>query len=604
MSQLVADDPKTEPVTIWVKNISRVLVNLAQCFSRTLSLPRRVEPILPSRPPESSLSRAPRRRTQCVNEQIRLFFHSIRGPLNNILLGVSLLEEVVGNSPETMEILNNVKFSSIFASDTLDKYAGLKPLISTSQSEEPEQLTMYPFNLHGFFQQIEYLVFFACAEKKIKYVWDIPDEICRWVVGDEHNLTHVVVSILEESIQAAARGSTITLQVMAELTQGDEELIVITLRDTNPPRPSLAQQAGWAMNTMIVTAHGGTLDHTWSENVRYSGSKTRLDMNRISQFINHVQWMSSRVGPPPRDTEPPEVSNTYVLKIPFKLCKQEHVSIKLSGSAKPLSSESGSPRIAPSTCMDHVNVDSLHRIEMLKAISVRVKDRVSPQTSPHQGVSTNDLPGVVIHTPIQQSLHSNEIRPPEPKNCKLDTYTICVVDDSEMARKMLIQVINVSAKTLNIKTDIYQANDGLDAILKFYKEIARISIIFVDNIMPTLAGPNAARLLRALGYQNLMIGITGNSMEDDIRHFYDAGIDFLFTKPFKRTQLDAVWKLVERDGLRSRPLHKLVYENGNLVWKPTKTSETLCRGTYLGCLPTTMDADTSEIPPRALGGGT
>ena len=136
-----------------------------------------------------------------------------------------------------------------------------------------------------------------------------------------------------------------------------------------------------------------------------------------------------------------------------------------------------------------------------------------------------------------------------------------------MARKMLIQLVNITSKILNKKTEIYKAQDGLDAILKFYNNVSNISLIILDNIMPTLTGPVTAKLLRALGYTNLLIGITGNSMQDDVEQFYDAGIDYLFVKPFSKLQLDSLWKLIDTSGTKSIPNQKLIFENDTLVWK-------------------------------------
>ena len=40
-----------------------------------------------------------------INDQIRLFYHSIRGPINNTLLGISLLQDIIEDNNTTKEII-------------------------------------------------------------------------------------------------------------------------------------------------------------------------------------------------------------------------------------------------------------------------------------------------------------------------------------------------------------------------------------------------------------------------------------------------------------------------------------------------------------------
>jgi CheY-like chemotaxis protein len=69
------------------------------------------------------------------------------------------------------------------------------------------------------------------------------------------------------------------------------------------------------------------------------------------------------------------------------------------------------------------------------------------------------------------------------------------------------------------------------------KEINNIDIIFIDNIMPMITGKVTCKLLRSMGYTNLLFGITGNNTIDDKNEFLLNGANYVFFKPFTKENL-------------------------------------------------------------------
>ena len=57
--------------------------------------------------------------------------------------------------------------------------------------------------------------------------------------------------------------------------------------------------------------------------------------------------------------------------------------------------------------------------------------------------------------------------------------------------------------------------------------------------MPNMNGALATAEIRRLGYTGLIVGVTGNSQDADIREFMSAGLDHLFVKPLDINQLIA-----------------------------------------------------------------
>ena len=50
----------------------------------------------------------------------------------------------------------------------------------------------------------------------------------------------------------------------------------------------------------------------------------------------------------------------------------------------------------------------------------------------------------------------------------------------------------------------------------------------------------ATKVLRGYGYRNLIIGLTGNALDEDVAAFLEAGADLVLPKPLRPPQLEAV----------------------------------------------------------------
>jgi CheY-like chemotaxis protein len=159
------------------------------------------------------------------------------------------------------------------------------------------------------------------------------------------------------------------------------------------------------------------------------------------------------------------------------------------------------------------------------------------------------------HVVSTQSSEHNKIR-------------IAVVDDSELSRKLLTRLIFSHKYLSTRKYKLYESVDGLDAVSTLQNIIDYLSIIFMDNIMPNITGILASKIIRGLGYNNLIFGITGNGLNEDIDEFITNGADFVFIKPFKKEKLDMVFKFVETYGFTRQPGKKIVEANDkkSIIW--------------------------------------
>lgn len=101
-----------------------------------------------------------------------------------------------------------------------------------------------------------------------------------------------------------------------------------------------------------------------------------------------------------------------------------------------------------------------------------------------------------------------------------------IVDDSEVIREVLKYILQQK----NI--EVYEATNGAEAV-----DVIRdnnpdyFDVIWIDNKMPLMSGIKAANILRTIGYNNIMIMITGSITPDTLTNCKDKGVDMICLKP-------------------------------------------------------------------------
>lgn len=115
-------------------------------------------------------------------------------------------------------------------------------------------------------------------------------------------------------------------------------------------------------------------------------------------------------------------------------------------------------------------------------------------------------------------------------------YLIYLVDVSAN-RKMLDMILKRKGLVCEHAAD---GSEAVDLVAK--KGLDYFDLIFMDNFMPVICGPKASTLLREMGYSKLIVGVTGNAMDSDVREYEEAGADMILTKPIRT---DKLYKLLE-----------------------------------------------------------
>ena len=109
--------------------------------------------------------------------------------------------------------------------------------------------------------------------------------------------------------------------------------------------------------------------------------------------------------------------------------------------------------------------------------------------------------------------------------------SVLIVDDTVACAKMLARCINKH------NLDAVCVYNGQEAVDEVKKDVSKYAIILIDNLMPVMNGMDATEMIRGLGYEKPIIGVTGCVMEEDVRSFIEKGVNEVLQKPVRNDNL-------------------------------------------------------------------
>lgn len=163
-------------------------------------------------------------------------------------------------------------------------------------------------------------------------------------------------------------------------------------------------------------------------------------------------------------------------------------------------------------------------------------------------LSSHDIQQELTKQAGRDNSDTKEIMAPKSLSSKsiASKFKALCVDDVPSNRKLLSLILSkrgISALT---------AEDGLEC-LDIVKErgIDHFDVIFMDNTMPKMNGITCTRMLRTMNFRHYIIALTGNSLDDELEEFSNAGADIVLTKPFKLPLLDTLIDFFDQQGFNS-----------------------------------------------------
>ncbi|AKM18354.1 Response regulator PleD [Geobacillus sp. 12AMOR1] len=118
-------------------------------------------------------------------------------------------------------------------------------------------------------------------------------------------------------------------------------------------------------------------------------------------------------------------------------------------------------------------------------------------------------------------------------------WSVAIVDDDELARTVIADLVRKLADEQEREADIYEFSDGLSFLESPVYKGEKRSVVILDRVMPKMDGLEVLRRLRRQQKPYKVMMLTSRQDERDIAQAIDEGADEYVTKPFKWLELEA-----------------------------------------------------------------
>lgn len=138
--------------------------------------------------------------------------------------------------------------------------------------------------------------------------------------------------------------------------------------------------------------------------------------------------------------------------------------------------------------------------------------------------------GSTFHFCLELTL-ADQVFESDPAEEISDKLSVLLVEDNLVNQKLAAKLLE------NMGCEVDVANDGVDAVDKFSQ--ATYDVVFMDCQMPNMDGFEATSKMRELesGGRTPIIALTANSLPEDRKRSFSAGMDEFLTKPIAKEQL-------------------------------------------------------------------
>ena len=538
-----------------------------------------------------------------ITTYIRCLFHDFRGPLNNISMGIDVLSQTISNIKhpdiaECNDMIDNIHNSCEFMSSTLDGFLNLSK-ISDMNDVKKLELTYTPFKIIVLIKKVQYLLMFNILEKKITIENKMSSDLQVWVLGDATHLQHVFYNILSNAVKFSKKNSKIIINLDTEKLFGNTQKIIISFIDENEPLPANIKEniftqyntsnstigtgLGLYICKKIIDLHSGKIYHEYTVNKNNKFIiELSLTMCNNSKNNSELSVNSSVRINTDSQSSLHNNNNEYYDVISFngkqRLEQESNVEsmVVMVGTNENNDEDKSytSKNVSDSELVENQQFNNKENAKialLTETIDLNItieKQNAGSLSSSTSGCNITDPNGSLTNSLVENPTNNGAKQSSSKKSGITRKIKIALVDDSEISRKLLNRLLLGHNFVKKNKCIIHEAIDGLDAISMLHNKIHKFSIIFMDNIMPSISGILASKILRGFGYNNLIFGITGNGLTEDIDEFITNGADYVFVKPFKKEKLDMVFKFVGTYGFARQPGKKIVEtaDKKDIIW--------------------------------------
>mmetsp|Transcript_25435 Transcript_25435/g.56323 ORF Transcript_25435/g.56323 Transcript_25435/m.56323 type:complete len:836 (+) Transcript_25435:140-2647(+) len=499
---------------------------------------------------------------------LRYVFHEVRVPLNSLSLGLQLLADNPAFDESDQETIRMMRDGTNFMAETLNDVLSLQKI-----EQGMLQLEMKSFPPEALITSVLSSFRSQYAFKNISVQVEVHETVPERLVGDQFRLEHVLGNLFSNAIKFSSKDSQIFLSVSYDSREKNH--ITYSVRDQGPGmspdeqsqlyQPFVQIRAGelqkgrgsglgLSICKTIMTLHNGTIgcvsQKREGEDIRSGGSEFYFNVqaNGLRHELDKVPGNMES----PTCIDPLQV---HEIRPVTDTTDSTDNGADTDSSTVPAHAEVDAPRCAPSpdSCGSTVHTVLPHspnkdKIAYYQTGGWRSDSELNPLIDVKRSLGAllrNLSPTNKALDRLKSSSRSFSVCSPTASEKNINN--ILIVDDVCSNRKMLKMILTRSG------FDCEQCVDGADAVenvkskgLNFYQ------LILMDSVMPKMCGPDAAKALREMGYKNMLVGVTGNAMKEDILHFEGCGADMVLTKPIKIDALTNLIQFCQANGSRSK----------------------------------------------------
>ncbi|MBD3806960.1 response regulator [Sulfuricurvum sp.] len=485
---------------------------------------------------------------QAKNDFIAMMSHEIRAPINAIM-GMSHLVLESRLSVTQRSQISKIKDSASLLLNLIND------ILDHSKIEAGKvTIEQIPFDLNSLLNDISNIISHKANEKQIELVFDIDNSVPHKLIGDPLRLLQVLVNLLNNAIKFTNQGSVIlrargqqisrlNLKIHFEVIDTgigmDETQIAKLFQSYTQADNSIARKyggtgLGLAICKNLVSLMGGVIHVSSSLNV---GSTFSFDIKLYSDF----------------DIE----KRHYRLPTPELMSKNALVLDDNTDSSTVLKRGLEYFHYEVKTAIDSLDAVALFRaytfdivfIDTQIALSREFKRELQNRIRENSlklvwiGEDTKKRGGFILSKPYNQldifntilsiygymdqnGKHQNNTKKLKDSLKKFAGDTLLLVENNEINRSIIAGLLAGTDIVIEMAQTGQEALDRLEANPK-------ISVILMDIQMPIMDGFEAATRIRQNPDHDRIpiIAVTGNTLEGEIQHISNAGMNGHITKP-------------------------------------------------------------------------
>ena len=456
---------------------------------------------------------------------LRYIFHEMRVPLNSISLAVQLLLEEISGTKSLEETVLIIYDSVRFMGESLNDVMAIQKI-----EEGALQLIQKPYSVWDICSLVAGQYELEVLAKNLNINIHIADEVPKYLIGDKFRISHVISNVLSNAVKFSSVEGVIEIRVtcttgpedpttndsgdwyVADDVKKEKKFLRFSIRDYGS---GISEDKMKDLFTPFVHLKDGEISKGRSTGIGLAICEAIARLHHGTIFCHSDGSNKGAI---------------FVFVFPFyvedvELAYQNFIRME---KIEPDQSVNKARSISP-----HGILEMSQYYQLGPSINLQRRDQSEERVSPENAISKDIC----------------SITSTRPKIVILDPgFTVLVVDDVLSNRKLLSTLL----QKRNAEVDM--AIDGIDALEKVscHEDINHYRMIFLDNTMPRMSGLQCTRELRDKGYTNLIIGVTGNTMEEELVEFSNVGADIVLTKPMKPSQLDMLLRYSNENGVASQ----------------------------------------------------